>query len=234
MYLNKKVVAIIPAKHKSHDLPRKNYLKLKKISLYELAIKSAQNSKYVDLVVVTSDSDNILNSAKKKGALIIKRNKKLCSKNTPANDVIYHAIKKIKNKIPKEFIILYLQPTSPFRNHKHINSAFKKLKSKKMQSLISVRKSKKTIFKSLKLKNGLIKPIFDEKFVTTNRQQLNTSYHPNGAIYIFSSNKFMKNKKIPIINSLAYEMSENSSHDIDTLEDYKIAKQMSKKFLIYK
>ena len=43
----------------------------------------------------------------------------------------------------------------------------------------------------------------------------------------------MKNKKIPITNSLPFEMSVDASHDIDTLDDYKTAKKMSKKFLIY-
>ena len=80
----------------------------------------------------------------------------------------------------------------------------------------------------------MVKPIFAESFVTNNRQALETLYIPNGAIYIFNSSIFMKNKKLPIKSSLAYKMSENSSHDIDTLEDYTLAKKMSNKCLIYK
>lgn len=233
MFLKYKVIALIPSKHKSYDLPNKNYLKLKNLSLFEIAIKTAQKSKFVDSVIVTSDSTKILNKSKAAGALTIKRNKNLSSKNAPANKVILHAILKIKKKILKDFIILYLQPTSPFRNHKHIDNAFKKLKLKKKNSTISIVKSKKTIFKSLKLVNGLVKPIFNEKYVSSNRQTHITTYYPNGAIYIFKSNEFMKNKKIPITNSLPFEMSVDASHDIDTLDDYKTAKKMSKKFLIY-
>ena len=44
----------------------------------------------------------------------------------------------------------------------------------------------------------------------------------------------MKNKKLPIRSSLAYKMSENSSRDIDTRDDYMLAKKMSTKCLIYK
>lgn len=80
----------------------------------------------------------------------------------------------------------------------------------------------------------MIKPIFKESFVTANRQELETTYIPNGAIYIFDSNIFIKNKKIPIKNSLAYKMSEKSSHDIDNINDFNFAKKMSNKLLIYK
>mgnify|MGYP006158281087 CR=1 FL=1 len=44
----------------------------------------------------------------------------------------------------------------------------------------------------------------------------------------------MKNKKVPIKNSLAYIMSEVDNHDINILNNYMLAKTMSNKFLIYK
>jgi len=234
MFKNTKVIALIPAKHKSHGLPKKNYLKLNKLSLFEIAIKSAQHSKYVDKIFVTSDSEAILKKSKKIGAEIIKRNKSLCLKNTLAKEVILHSIRIIKKQLSEDFMILYLQPTSPFRNHKHINKAFDLIKLKRKNALISIIKLNKAIYKSLRIKKEMVKPIFAESFVTNNRQALETLYIPNGAIYIFNSIIFMKNKKLPIKSSLAYKMSENSSHDIDTLEDYTLAKKMSNKCLIYK
>ena len=234
MFKNTKVIAIIPAKHRSHDLPKKNYLKIGKLSLFEIAIKSAQNSKYVDKVFVTSDSTTILKKSKKLGTEIIKRNKNLCLDSAQAKNVILNSISLIKKKLLEDFIILYLQPTSPFRNHNHIDDAFDFLKLKKKNSLISIIKLKKTIYKSLEIKKGLIKPIFEENFISANRQSFGDVYAPNGAIYIFNSKVFIKNKKIPIKNSLAYKMSENDSHDIDTLDDYLLAKKMSGRFLIYK
>ncbi|MDC0645055.1 acylneuraminate cytidylyltransferase family protein [Candidatus Pelagibacter ubique] len=234
MFLKKKVIALIPAKSNSSGLPRKNYLKLNKQSLFEIAIKSAQNSKFIDTVFVSSDSTKILQKSKKMGAEIIKRNKNLCLNETPANKVILDAIKKIKKKIFDDFIIIYLQPTSPFRNHHHINKAFNYLKKHKLNSIISVTSNLKTIYKCVKIKNGFIKPIFKDNFITSNRQKFETTFYPNGAIYIFNANIFLKNKTIPIKNSLAYEMPKNSSHDIDNLIDYKVAKKLSKNFLIYK
>jgi len=130
MFLKKKVIAIIPAKHYSSGLAKKNYLKLHNLSLFEIAAKSALKSKYIDLVFISSDSKAILKKSKDLGIYAIKRDKNLCSKNTPANKVVEHAIKYIKKIIKKNFFVIYLQPTSPFRNHRHIDEAFNKLKKK--------------------------------------------------------------------------------------------------------
>lgn len=234
MFSKKKVIALVPAKSNSSGLPRKNFLKLNKKSLFEIAIISAQKSKFIDQVFVSSDSSEILKESQKMGVKTIKRNKNLCLNETPAYKVVLDAIKKIKKKLFSDFIIIYLQPTSPFRNHHHINQAFIQLKKYKINSIVSVVKNSKTIYKSIKIKSGLIKPIFKDDFITSNRQKFEQTFYPNGAIYIFDTSNFLRNKTIPIKNSLAYEMSKNSSHDIDSLEDYKLAKKLSKKFLIYK
>ncbi len=234
MFSKKKVIALIPAKSNSSGLPRKNFLRLNKKSLFEIAIISAQNSKFVDQIFVSSDNSEILKKSKNMGVNVIKRNKNLCLNQTPANKVVLDGIKKINKKIFGDFVIVYLQPTSPFRNHHHIDQAFNYLKKYKLNSSVSVVRNSKTIFKTIKIKNRLIKPIFKDDFITSNRQKFEATFYPNGAIYIFNASIFLKNKKIPIKNSLAYEMSKNNSHDIDSLDDYKLAKKLSKSFLIYK
>ncbi len=234
MFSKKKVIALIPAKSNSTGLPRKNFLRLNKKSLFEIAIISAQNSKFIDQIFVSSDSSEILKKSKKMGVNAIKRHKNLCLNETPAYEVVLDAIQKINKKISSDFVIIYLQPTSPFRNHLHINQAFNNLKKYKLNSTVSVVRNSKTIYKSIKIKSGRIKPIFKDDFITSNRQKFETTFYPNGAIYIFNASIFLKNKTIPIKNSLAYEMSKNNSYDIDSLDDYKFAKKLSKSFLIYK
>ena len=233
MILKKKVFAIVPAKHKSYELKNKNYLKLNKKSLYEIAIISGLKSKYIDEVMVSSDSNYILKKSEKLGAIQIKRPKKLSLKKTTAYEVILHSIKMIKKKYKKDFFIIYLQPTSPFRNHNHINKAFNLLKKNKIKSVTAIKRSLNKTYKEITLSNNVISSIFNENFLTSNRQELPQTYQANGAIYIFLASQVIKQKKIPINNSLAFLMSDESSIDIDNLKDYKNSQKISKKYLIY-
>ena len=59
-----KFLAIIPARGGSKRLPNKNILKLNNKPLIAWSIEAAKNSKYIDTVVVSSDSNKILNIAK--------------------------------------------------------------------------------------------------------------------------------------------------------------------------
>ena len=110
---------------------------------------------------------------------------------------------------------------------------FNLLKKNKTNSAISVKKNLNTIYKNIKVKKNIIYPIFKNDYINYNRQNLPTTYVTNGAIYIFLASSFIKKKRIPILNSLAFEMSQNSSIDIDNLDDFKFAKKISKDYLIY-
>ena len=68
-------------------------------------------------------------------------------------------------------IIVYLQPTSPFRNKIHIDNAINNFLKKKMRSLLSVIENK-NFFKSLYANKNTLSPFFDNKFITKNRQNL--------------------------------------------------------------
>lgn len=225
MLKNFKVISLIPAKKRSTQLKNKNLLKIKGISLVERAIKSSLYCRYIDHTFLSSDSKKILNIKNKYDIIPIVRPKKFSTKKSLANDVIYHAIKVIKKKLInyKDVICVYLQPTSPFRNHKHIDQALRLFLKSNVKSLISIEENHKSIYKSVLIKNRKIFPFFKESYINSNRQFFQKTYSPNGAIYIFKIKDFLKKKTIPIKNSTPYLMSKHDSLDIDDFFDFKIA-----------
>ena len=231
-----KIISLIPAKKNSYGLKNKNIKKLLGLKLFEIAVIASKKTQYIKETYISSDSDIILRAASKLGAKIIKRKKILCKKNIGANLVINDFINKIKKNYDlKKTIIVYLQPTSPFRNHVHINLAIKKYFKNISNSLISVNLGDTKFYKALTLnKKNKLFSYFKEKFVTLNRQLLKKIYFPNGAIYIFNAHNFLKKKKIDIDNSTPFIMNSISSIDLDNQEDYEIAKRNAKKYLIYK
>ena len=60
------ILAIIPARKGSKQLPKKNLAKLGGKSLVEIAINVAKDVKQIDNILVSSDCEEILKIAKKK------------------------------------------------------------------------------------------------------------------------------------------------------------------------
>ena len=69
-YKRNKILAIIPAKKYSSELKNKNLLKLKNLSLVEIATKVCRKSKLIDYIVISSDSNKII----KRSKLLLERN----------------------------------------------------------------------------------------------------------------------------------------------------------------
>lgn len=119
------MLAIIPARGGSKGLPGKNIKELNGKPLIAYAIEAALDSKYIDRVLVTTDSDDIAKVAKMYGADVpFKRPDELSSDTASAIDVYLHAIEFVMNtqdvKIEKFMVLL---PTAPMRTSKHIDSA---------------------------------------------------------------------------------------------------------------
>ena len=167
---------------------------------------------------------------KKQKINVIKRKKNLSTNKISANTLILDFIKNKDEQNHENTVLVYLQPTSPFRTNHHIDIAIKYFFSKKLRSLLSVTDNK-NFFKSLIKKNSYLRPYFNDDLVTSNRQNFQNIYSPNGAIYIFYFSDFIKNKKLTFHNSGYYFMNKIDSIDIDDKEDFKIASYLSRKYI---
>lgn len=136
MILGKKIIAIIPARSGSKRLKFKNIRIFNGKPLFIWSMLSAQKSKYIDQIYLSTDSKKINEIAKKNGFRINKlREKKLARDKARSSDLISDILYKVKKKF--DFFIL-LQPTSPLRRIRDIDFAIKKLINKRNNSLISV------------------------------------------------------------------------------------------------
>ena len=82
-----------------------------------------KQSKLINSVVVSSDSNKILDISKKFGASTFLRPKKYALPKSSDLDVIKNFIKNYETKID---ILVFLRPTNPFRTGKDIDSCIKK------------------------------------------------------------------------------------------------------------
>lgn len=120
MISGKSVIAIIPARGGSKRVPNKNLLPYKGTPLVQLAINHAIGSKYIDEIVLSSDSEEILKFAQPP-VIPLPRPDYLASDFATSEAVIAHALYSETVPFLPDLLVL-LQPTTPNRTCSDIDS----------------------------------------------------------------------------------------------------------------
>ena len=130
MIKNKKIIAIITARAGSKRLPNKNILNINGKPIIYYSIKAALKSKFIDRVILSTDSKKILTLGNKYGAETpFLRPKKLSNDTSHHPEVVEHAVSFIENSEKIKFMLLCCSPQDPFRTSLNIDEGIKKLSS---------------------------------------------------------------------------------------------------------
>jgi CMP-N,N'-diacetyllegionaminic acid synthase len=231
MYNGKTYLAIIPARGGSKRLPNKNILPLAGKPMLVWTIESAIQSKYLDEIVLSTDSDDIIKVAGNYKIKTIKRPIELASDTAKTVDVVKHVIENIDKKY--DFIVL-LQPTSPLRTSTHIDEAIEQLIKLNADAIISVTEADHSpLWCNILPENLSMENFISEEIKHKRSQELPKFYRLNGAIYICKTEKLIEENTFLLKkNVYAYIMDKKSSIDIDEELDFKLAEIILKeKFL---
>lgn len=226
MYKGKKILAVIPARAGSKRLPNKNIKSLCDKPLIGWSIVAGANSNYVDKVIVSTDSDEIASVSKQFGADVpFLRPQELATDSASSFDVVKHAIDFLSSQGNLYDVVILLQPTSPLRNFKDLDSAIEFFYSKNANSVTSVCEVEHSPLWSNVLPNNFSMRNFIRKSIKgKNSQGLKKYYRLNGAIYICNIERFLIEKSfISNKRSFAYIMDQQNSVDIDTELDFLVA-----------
>lgn len=123
------VVAVIAARGGSKGLPGKNIRPLAGKPLIAYSVEAAKASPYVDRVIVTTDSPEIAEVARKFGAEVpFMRPAELAQDLTPTEPVLAHAVEWLEREEGYRVdIVVFLQPTDIFRKRTMIDETVKRL-----------------------------------------------------------------------------------------------------------
>ncbi len=228
-------LGIIPARAGSKSIKNKNIIELNGKPLIYYTIQAAKKSILSDNFIVSTDDPKIIKICKNlKVKYFYKRPKKLSGDKTTAVDLLKYLVKDLEKKKFKFKDVVYLQPTSPFRNYLTLNKAIKIYKkSLNLDSLISVCEVDSFHPARMKFMNKnkmLLDNYYTEKEEGLNKQELKKMYIRNGAIYIFKK-KNIKKGTIKGKKSYGFLMTKNQSVNIDSLDDLNYAKFLIKQNL---
>ena len=201
---------IIPARGGSKRIPNKNIKELNGKPLISYAIETSLS--VTDDVFVSTDSIEIADVAERYGAFVVKRPSHLATDVSRTEDSIEHFLDIVDGV--NEFACV--QATTPMLTGEDLKSGFDTLREYDYDSVISV------VERAEYLWDHTNKPINFTRYGRPRTQKLSKTFSENGAFYVTTKKTFEKNKCLYDGSVCIVVMSELSSLEIDTEEDWNL------------
>ncbi|WP_225340722.1 acylneuraminate cytidylyltransferase family protein [Lysinibacillus capsici] len=225
MYKGKRIVAIIPARGGSKGIPNKNIIEVGGKPLIAYTIETALQSKYVDNIFVTTDSEKIAKISRQWGASVpFLRPSILATDEAKIIDAVIHTLE----NLPELYdYVLILQPTQPLRTTIQIDKAIELIINSQEDSLVSVSKAKQhPILMRTIDENGKLQSLLRQNS-TVRRQDFQDIYIVDGSIYINAIPALNNNTSLND-NDLAF-ITNSKMVDIDEFDDLEKLEELIKR-----
>ena len=226
--MKKKIICLIPARGGSKRIKNKNIKSFLGVPLIRLVIKNAKKSKIFNKIYVSTDSVKIKKIAEKSGAIVpFLRSKKLSNDYATIKTVIDDfIIKQNLNILKNQLSIFVIYPTSVFINTETLKKCKKLLQSSEYVTI--VKKFQHPIERALKFKNNSLVPI-NQKKMNMRTQDLKQYFYNSGQIDCIKLGPWLKKNSFFKMKTKYLIFNDINSIDIDTPEDFKLAKILYKK-----
>ncbi len=224
-----KVLGLIPARGGSKGVYKKNIRYVDGIPLIAYSIEVAKKSDCISKVVVSTDSNEIIEVSRNYGADIIRRNSEFAQDASTVEPVINEALEKLQENYD---LLILLQPTSPIRETEDLEKVIKMFEEdSSLHTVISVVELEDTHparMYNLGSNNKMIplNPTDERK----RRQELTPVYLRNGAIYATRVKTFLETGKLINEPKKAYVMPESKWANVDTERDLLITELLIKEW----
>ena len=234
--MEKKIIALIPARQGSERIKHKNIKNFFSHPLLAYTIQSAIKTRLFEKVVVSTDSLKYAKIARYYGAEVLSlRPKKISSSISPDYKWVDYTIKLYKKKNIYFTHFFILRPTNPFRNTNSILTAWKKYKKHKdCDSLRAVSLVKEHPGKMWKNKDTFIYPLIKKKIFsqpTYNSQykSLPTILVQNASLEISKTSVLDRYKTITGKKIIPFFSNKFESYDINYPLDLEFAEYLVRK-----
>jgi N-acylneuraminate cytidylyltransferase/CMP-N,N'-diacetyllegionaminic acid synthase len=224
MINGKRIIALIPARSGSKGLVGKNTKLLCGKPLIAWPIQSAQLSKYIDKVIVSTDSQKIAEIALQYQAEVpFIRPNHLAQDSTSSFDVIAHALEALALEGETFDYLFLLEPTSPLTQTSDIDLAIERLidnedNAKAIVGLCANEEGHPAF--SVKInRQGFLVP-YQENFEVLRRQDLPTCFRYEGSLYGSDIATLQKEKSFYHQQTIGYLVPKWQAFEIDDLTDF--------------
>lgn len=202
------ILGLIPARGGSKGVPGKNIKLINGKPLIVWTIERALQSKKLDKVLVSTDSEEIACIAEKAGAEVLMRPAELATDTASTQDVMVHALQ----YYPADILVL-LQPTSPYRSEGLIDSCIEEFQENNYDSLAT----------------GFMCDYKEYGKNTLPRQQIEGFFYDDGNVYVIRSENILRGDRYGTKIGRKF-ISRYENAEIDDEYDFWLLEQILKKW----
>lgn len=224
-------IAFIPVRGGSKSIPLKNIKELNGKPLVYWTVKSANDAKCIDKVVVATDSSEIktvVKSFNMPKVELYDRDAQNATDTASTESVMLEYINKSDLKADDNFFLI--QATSPMLKAEHIDGMFEYFQKSGADSIFSGVVEKQFHWQITNSQQNLVEPVNYDYRNRPRRQEFEGLVAENGACYINSVKNILCDKCRLSGNITYYELPLYTSYEIDEEADWKIVETLMDKF----
>jgi len=229
------VLAVVPARAGSKGLPGKNIRDLCGKPLIAWSIEAGLHSKYVDEVLLTTDSEAIAEIGRRHGAAVpFLRPAELANDTASSYSVVEHALTFYVTQLGRNFdYLVLLEPTSPLRERDDIDSMLEKLVSlaDRYDAIVSLGEVHDHPAIMKRLSGNDIQPYYPDLEHTGRRQDREPAYYPYGVAYIVKTDTLLREKTFYPARTTYKVVRRHQCYEIDDLDDFLAIESIMKREL---
>ncbi|MDP7445154.1 MAG: acylneuraminate cytidylyltransferase family protein [Candidatus Poseidoniia archaeon] len=233
-----RLLAVIPARGGSKGLPDKNIRPFAGLPLIAYTIRFAKLCPEIERCIVSTDSPNIADIARKYGADVpFMRPAELAQDDTPMEPVLKHALSVMEDldRVKYDHLLL-LEPTSPARLPDDIANAYLRLRDNpQANGIIGVSQPDfNPIWVCVTENEGWMTYLLENGPDYARRQDVPLVYRINGVLYIWQTDFIRRHPDSWQHHGrhLIYEIPETRAISIDTLDEFTRAELLVKGGLV--
>jgi len=225
-----KILVIIPARGGSKGILRKNIKPFNGKPLIYYSIDCARAICDDSDICVSTDDAEIISFVEQYGLKVpFVRPAELATDTAGTYEVLLHALNFYEKQGRHYDVVMLLQNTSPFRTAEHVKDALK-LYTPDIDMVVSVKECPANPYYCVfeEDSNGYLHVCKGDGNIFR-RQDAPKVYEYNGAIYIMNAEALKTTHMHKMQKRVKYVMDEQSSFDLDTINDWMLAESIANK-----
>lgn len=217
MYQGARVLGVVPARGGSKGVPRKNIRPLAGEPLIGHTLRTARQVAEIDLLVVSTDDDEIASVSRSYDVRPIERPASLASDTAPTEAALLQVLDVLAGEGQPFDIVLVLEPTSPFRSAGTIARAIALCASGPAPSVLAVRETRENIGF---IRDGCFRPVVPG--APRRRQERQPMYVESSTIYACRVDYLRRTGTLVAEDWGALVVPEVEAADINTEDDFQL------------